>query len=123
MILGGKLPGKVGRCRFFIARKANTTVNIAPFRESTVSHDHNGVAAGEETVKLAVDPARYMDVAGFFIAKKRHLFLFVKLYVKSLIVVTRETFLFSLILVIAKLQLRRVKKHILHCYYLLFILN
>ena len=65
MILGGKLPGKVGRCRFFIARKANTTVNIAPFRESTVSHDHNGVAAGEETVKLAGEPARYMDVAGF----------------------------------------------------------
>ena len=74
-------------------------------------------------MKLAGEPARYMDVAGFFIAKKRHLFLFVKLYVKSLIVVTRETFLFSLILVIAKLQLRRVKKHILHCYYLLFILN
>ena len=71
MILGGKLPGKVGRCRFFIARKANTTVNIAPFRESTVSHDHNGVAAGEETVKLAGEPARYMDVAGFFYCKKK----------------------------------------------------
>ena len=75
MILGGKLPGKVGRCRFFIARKANTTVNIAPFRQSTVSHDHNGVAAGEEIVKLAGEPARYMDVAGFFIARKANMIM------------------------------------------------
>ena len=66
MILGGKLPGKVGRCRFlfcklFLQYRGKIAVMLSFFllatsllSESMVSFDHAcGIAARKETMKLA----------------------------------------------------------------------
>ena len=64
MILGGKLPGKVGRCRFFITLMKDSLLTVFFFfcrnpaasllSESMVSCDPLcGIAARKETMKLA----------------------------------------------------------------------
>ena len=64
MILGGKLPGKVGRCRFFIALMKDSLLTVfflfcrnpaaSLLSESMVSFDPLcGIAARKETMKLA----------------------------------------------------------------------
>ena len=64
MILGGKLPGKVGRCRFFIALMKDSLLTVfflfcrnpaaSLLSESMVSCDPLcGIAARKETMKLA----------------------------------------------------------------------
>ena len=81
MILGGKLPGKVGRCRFFLAQNIFTIQrkdsshavffhfgNVATFRKYGFlrsSMRHCRKEGNHETCRTA--PARYMDVAGFFL--------------------------------------------------------
>ena len=63
MILGGKLPGKVGRCRFFITLMKDSQKTVFFCRnpaasllsESMVSFDSLcGITARKETMKLAV---------------------------------------------------------------------
>ena len=64
MILGGKLPGKVGRCRFFIALMKDSLLTVfflfcrnpaaSLLSESMVSFDPLcGIAARKETMKHA----------------------------------------------------------------------
>ena len=81
MILGGKLPGKVGRCRFFLAQNIFTIQrkdsshavffhfgNVATFRKYGFlrsSMRHCRKEGNHETCRTA--PARYMDVAGFLL--------------------------------------------------------
>ena len=82
MILGGKLPGKVGRCRFFLCpnilqlqyrmRTASAVFfhfgNVSTFRKYGFlrsSMRHRRKEGNHETCRAA--PARYMDVAGFLL--------------------------------------------------------
>ncbi len=79
MILGGKLPGKVGRCRFFLTKNRLRQKglffflqngSVSPFRKVWFPTDYIdcGVAAKSETMKLArLTLARYMDVAAVFL--------------------------------------------------------
>ena len=63
MILGGKLPGKVGRCRFYFFLFCKPAASL--LSESTLFHDGIGFAARKKSVKLGMP--RYMDVAGFLL--------------------------------------------------------
>ena len=81
MILGGKLPGKVGRCRFlfcklFLQYRGKIAVmlsffhfgNVSTFRKDGFlrsSMRHRRKEGNHETCRTA--PARYMDVAGFLL--------------------------------------------------------
>ena len=79
MILGGKLPGKVGRCRFlfcklFLQYRGKIAVMLSFFilatsllSESMVSFDHAcGIAARKETMKLAGLRLRVIWTLPFF---------------------------------------------------------
>ena len=81
MILGGKLPGKVGRCRFFLVQNIFTIQrkdssyavffsfgNVSTFRKDGFLRScmrHRRKEGNHETCRTA--PARYMDVAGFLL--------------------------------------------------------
>ena len=88
MILGGKLPGKVGRCRFFyflenvkmttftvrltIARSAG---NVSPFRKVRFPMIQATLSQGRKPWNSQDKPARYMDASRFFYFWKRRFLL------------------------------------------------
>ena len=66
MILGGKLPGKVGRCRFFYCPKGkyNRQHRSFPGKYGFPQSERRCRREGNRETRR-IEPARYMDVAGF----------------------------------------------------------